>query len=416
MKSNYIKFIFILAIVVLFAYGFSASLASERLDNIAYIICLGIDKGDNAKIKLSAQFTNVSGLLESSSSSESINVLYSSESDSLYGALNKLNSMISKELSLSHCEVVVFSEDFAKEGISTELYSLMNNEDLRSSAHLVVSSCSASEYIENSKPDFEKLITKYFDSFSLASKYTGSYSNITIGEFYNNMYSRTCDSIAIYGDLLEQEVKTTTSKTDGQSSDSSSSSNSGGNSGEGKSQDKTTLSENIGIAVFDEDVFRGKLSALETVCHLLIQNDLSSCVLSVPTEDSESKITDILVIPSKTTKINVKIKDQMPHISISTKLDADVLTIDKNSDYTNSDAYNKLSNSAEKYLKEEIIKYLNKTKEFGTDIDNFGSKALCNFLTTPEWKNFNWLEKYKDAEFDVNVDINVNSSLLITRT
>ena len=33
-----------------------------------------------------------------------------------------------------------------------------------------------------------------------------------------------------------------------------------------------------------------------------------------------------------------------------------------------------------------------------------------------EWRDYNWEEKFKNAEFDVSVDVNVISSLLITKT
>ena len=43
-------------------------------------------------------------------------------------------------------------------------------------------------------------------------------------------------------------------------------------------------------------------------------------------------------------------------------------------------------------------------KEYDVDIDKFSLKAPAHFLTISEWENFNWDEKFKNTEFDVNVE------------
>lgn len=101
---------------VIFAIAFSSSYTSHNLSNLAYVLAIGVDVGENAKMKVSAQFTSSDAFSPNSSSSdESSNiVLVSSESDSIYSCLNLINTYIGKEINLSHCNVVVFSEEFAK--------------------------------------------------------------------------------------------------------------------------------------------------------------------------------------------------------------------------------------------------------------------------------------------------------------
>ena len=61
--------------------------------------------------------------------------------------------------------------------------------------------------------------------------------------------------------------------------------------------------------------------------------------------------------------------------------------------------------------------YLNKiSKQYKTDIDNFGIKAVSKFSTISDWKNYNWLDNFENAVFNINIDVNVVSSLLITKT
>ena len=52
-----------------------------------------------------------------------------------------------------------------------------------------------------SNPNIEKLTTQYYETFAITGKFTGYFSNITIGDFYNNLSSKYCDPTAILGGL-----------------------------------------------------------------------------------------------------------------------------------------------------------------------------------------------------------------------
>ena len=76
-----------------------------------------------------------------------------------------------------------------------------------------------------------------------------------------------------------------------------------------------------------------------------------------------------------------------------------------------------ISNSCNRYLESMFLDYLYKTsKDFKSDINGFGNFAAKNFITTNEYNNYNWLESYKDAFFDVQVTTSVKSGMLISET
>lgn len=118
MSKISVSIIAFLILLVIFANGFSAAYTSRKLGNIAYVLALGIDVGENAKMKISAQFTKSTSFSPSSGSSEESSsniVLVSGEAESIFSALNLLNSYIGKEINLSHCSLFIFSEEFAKQ-------------------------------------------------------------------------------------------------------------------------------------------------------------------------------------------------------------------------------------------------------------------------------------------------------------
>ena len=118
MSKNFITIIVFSILLVIFINGFSASYTSRKIGNLAYVLALGIDVGEKAKLKVSAQFTKSASVSPGSgTSAEDIDniVLISGEADSIFSAINLLNSYIGKEINLSHCSLIIFSEEFAKQ-------------------------------------------------------------------------------------------------------------------------------------------------------------------------------------------------------------------------------------------------------------------------------------------------------------
>ena len=432
-SKNAINIIAFLVLLAIFIGAFSSSYTSHNLTNLAYVLALGIDIGENAQIKLTAQFTRSDSFLPSrNSSDESSNIiLISGEADSIYGCLNFLNSYVGKEINLAHCGAVIFSEDFAKNGISSQIYSLLNNEEFRPTTNLIISTCPAYKYLSNVQPNLEKITTNYYATYEITNKFTGYFSNTTVGEFFNTLSGDLCDGTATLGGLnasarKEQEessVSESSSKDSSQYISSEKDKNvvtnpedliAGSSSIQGKRG-----TENIGIAVFDNDKLCGKLTATEAICHLLIQNNLDSFIASVdnPYNANAKDKIELNIIPNKNSKFTVNIDDGKPNIYIDIDVQASILTLEKDIKYDQTDTLEKFSVVTKDYLENQFNNYFNKvSKDYGTDIDCFSSKALSHFATKKDWENYNWDKKFSSAQFHTNVHVNVVSSQMITKT
>lgn len=174
-------------------------------------------------------------------------------------------------------------------------------------------------------------------------------------------------------------------------------------------------SELIGASVFKSDRLIGELSAKETLCYNLIQNDVDSFNISIPNPENEKESIDLYLYTKSKPKINVKLINGSPYISVKLKLEAKILSLDENSNYITELRLNDISNSANQYITNLISDYLYKTsKEYESDINQFGKYTLKLFSTTNDFENYNWLENYKNSFFDVNIDTNVQSALLLS--
>lgn len=407
-----IRNIFIATVIIILVLAFSSSYTSFSIDNLAFVIAIGIDKGDNdGNLKVSFQIAKPSSISETGSAQGETSIINTVETSSIYSAINLMNSYIGKEINLSHCKLIVFSEEVAAAGISDSVYTLINNVQIRPSTNIVVSKTDAKYYIENSKPSIEALPTKYYEIFPNSSKYTGYTSNATIADFFNGLTCTSCEPYAILGGTIDANVDNLKEYS---ASDPL-------NSGNIKSNE-TSISgkrgaENIGLAVFKDDKLVGELNAMETICFSILRDNVNGFLLTIKDPKDEESYIDLYVFPNDGVKQKVELINDTPYINIDCKFNARIYSMKNDSDYLDTAVLNELSISASKYLELQISNYLYKTaKDFKSDISGFGKSVLSKFATSQELERYNWAENFQHSFFTVNCDINVKSGFLLTET
>ena len=203
-KKN-IRVISIFILLIVISLAFFSSYDSSKIDNLAFVIAIAIDRGSKDNLQISFQIAKPSSMSESSSSKGSTSTINTVETNSIASGINLMNSYIEKQLNFSHCKLVVFSEAVAADGISDEIYVLMNNMQVRPTTNIVVSKTDAKYYIENSSTNLEILPTKYYEVFPNSSKYTGYSSNARLGDFFNALKSSTTEPSAILGGIINSD-------------------------------------------------------------------------------------------------------------------------------------------------------------------------------------------------------------------
>lgn len=398
--------IFIVFILLVNLYAFSASYTYDNIDNLAYVIAIGIDVSTNNNLKVSFQFTDTSSYTSDSSSDSNSTIINTVEAPSIESSINLLNSYVGKNVNLAHCKVVVFSEEIAKEGLSNYIYSLINDSQIRPTSNIVISKCEASYYLKNSISESEKVITKYYDVFPNSSDYTGYISNVTLGEFFNQITDKYQSPVAILGGVNAKTSDIIPGNEDASTI---------------RANNSTVIgergTENLGLAVFKSDKLVGELTALESLCHSILDNEVNTFLISIPNPRDNTKNIDLSSSEYKKTSINVDVSNGSPYISINVFLNAKVLSIDTGTDYLDNAYLDEISNSTNNYLAARMSDYLYKTStNFKTCVDNFDKYAVTHFLTNNDWEAYDWVNSYTDAFFDVTVHTNVNSSMLLTES
>lgn len=400
------KKIFIITILLVFLVAFNSSYSSLNIDNLGFVVALGIDVSDTKEIKVTFQFVQPPSTTEGSNQESKI-VVDSVDANSISNAINIMNTYFARKLDLSHCRIIVFSEEIAKYGISNYIYTLMNDVQVRPSANIIISKCNADYYIKSSDPSLETSITRYYDIFPSSSKYTGYLTNATIGDFFNSLICNYCEPYSILGGVSSANNGSSQTADINDSDVKSGSSPISGTKG----------TENIGMAVFSHDKLVGELNAIETVCFNILKRDVDSFLVSVPDPNNENSNIDIYVTPSSKSKIDVKIVNGSPYIKINYSFDAKIYSITENSSFLNESSLSKISTSCNNYLNSVLTEYLYKTsQEFKSDINALGKYVISDFATNQDFENYDWKNNYINSTFDVTINTDIDSGVLLTKT
>ena len=172
----------------------------------------------------------------------------------------------------------------------------------------------------------------------------------------------------------------------------------------------------MGIAVFANDKLVGELNGIESLCHLLVVDKLKNATISSPNPFNLDSSISLYITASKAPKVSVDLINGTPYVKCNISINANILSLDKDLDYSNENNLKLIEEYANSYLEQKIASYFYKTaKDFNSDIANLGNFVIKNYATWEDWINSDWLYNYENSFFEVNVDTSVQSGQLFTK-
>lgn len=172
----------------------------------------------------------------------------------------------------------------------------------------------------------------------------------------------------------------------------------------------------MGLAVFSGDKLVGELDNIETLCYMIITNNLQNATITIQNPYNYSNSISLHIWLNKDTKNSVKIINDYPYITSKVSVNGYVLSLDDSLDLSKEETLETLNTAVSSYLEYCINNYLYKTsKALHADINDFGLHVLHKYLTDDEWTASDWLGNYQNAFFDVNVNSNIVSGYLFNK-
>ena len=269
MFDKLFKKILIACIIISLIFSFNSYTNSgSNLDDQSYVMAIGIDVGDTSDYKISLQLSTLEssategsmksdksssgggGEQESSSSGSTSEetskyIIYTVDSNSIDNAINIADAYLNKNIDLSHCKILLISEDVAKNGISSLVNSITNKVKIRPDCNIIISQVPQNEFENKDEVKFESLLSKYYDVTANIETGRGYSELIHLNDFYLNLNDDTIQPVATLGITSNANNNTLENQTVNNSLDFQSRSF--------VSNQEDTVVETIGLAVFNED-------------------------------------------------------------------------------------------------------------------------------------------------------------------
>ena len=414
-------------VLLIFCLLLSSCYDNREPNDIAYATAIGIDKGKDKNYNITIQYAkpyNISGG-ENGGSGKDIMSSITVEAPDIYSGIGLGNHIISKSFDLSHLRLFVFSKDIAKEGIFDFIETISRSKEIRPNVFTAVADGKASEYLSKASPSVDINPAKYYQLIYGKNDYRAipqSYSQDLY--FYINLPEK--NSVLPLAAVPENAQ----SKEKGEGAEES-----GEKEKPNSEHDKATEEKDIyeytvhnykagevevysnsnsevsGGAVFKGDKMVGELGLIDAQIYNMLTEDVSRNYISFKTDKSDRLVTVLL---DKEDRAKISYNKSAHTSKVSLRLGADFVSLPD--DYIAEKDIEHFEAFAEAGIKRKIEKFIKKTQNvFDSDIVGFGLFAKSKFLTREEFEKYDWEEKYRTMDVDVEIELNVRRTGLTQR-
>lgn len=377
------KKIFLIIFLCLFLSGCGNY---AELDKLAIVTGVAIDKKGN-DYEISYLVANSPKGQTSSKEGEAKTTVYSGTGKTIPDAAMVIEQKSPKKIYLGHVNVVIISEDIAKDGFFKVADWLFRNPETRKQFYLLqAKNDKAKDIIKIISPlesfpsqSIATLLESNRDSKSAST--TTTYNNF-VGYVLEEGADPILPTITIHGNIKK-----------------------------GSEQSNIETTEPIAyltlgpLAIFKEDKLVGYATTKESELINLIQNKIKEIKFSLTFKN------DALSIDSYNLKTKLSIEDES-HITLTITGNGNIYNINSNIDISNPKEIKKIENLWNKSLQKSLKKLIRKMQDkYHADIFGFGNKI---YSTYP--KKWNQLKKDWNNKYFKEVKVKIKSNLKIPDT
>ena len=389
---------------------FSGCNGAKELDQRGNSVVIGLDKAEEeGMLRVSYQFS-IPQMEGGKSDAAKSTVIITNTASSFAETRNLLNSEISLQPSVAHTRVILIGEELARTGLEKAMSALMRYREFRGSLFIAVTRGTAQNVLEKNKPIFVTSITKYYEEMFATGEDTGYFLGTSLHQYYVRLKSHSGQPyMALVGINSDSgEGKISTEKVPG------------GKSGGFKAGDIPRSGGNslefAGTALFSGDKMVGTLSTTETRMLAMLLGRYTHGFLNVEDPlDPKSSANINLRLGSKP-DLKVELVEERPVIHVRILLEGDISSIGSGINYEEEDYLRLLEAQINKVYQQEMLNLIKRTQELNSDAAGFGYYLRPAFQSNKEYEDYQWNNKYGQAEVFVEVKTKIRRTGLMLRT
>ena len=356
----------------------------KELNDLAITSAIGIDKSDDG-YKVTAQVVNTQkeGTDNNSSSDPKI-IIYEHTSKTVQVAVRYMVLESPKRLYPNHMQVIIISEDVAKDGILESLDLFFRDSELQKNFYvLIAKDVSANQILKTLTPADSIVSSNIKKSLESDSSYLGITELVTYDELINT-YLNPNKEISLPSVTLKGKMKGSDKIDNIEQSDSST---------------KVVLSQ---MAIFKDDKMIGYLDDKQSIALSFIKGKINNTIIKYKCNGG------YVVVETTNSKSSINV-DNKGNFRIKISGDAAINEVSCDINLENDNSISKINKQVNKEIKKNVnntIKYVK--NNYNSDIFNFLDILYKNQYSLYKKISNDWYkDKFKDSKIDIDVDIKV---------
>lgn len=367
----------LISVILILSTLLSGCQKYREVENLAYVIVLGVDLLDNGDIQIAALIPKITG--EPSSDSEgapdSGHRVYAAAEKTFDAALERLRWVVPRNVDLSQVKLIVLSERLARSGQFMSIaYSMMDTYHLYTAARLAVCAGDTLKFIQSETgllgsriaTDLEAMFDHYANHAFIP--------DVQFADVFYKSVSIYSDPLAIYSTSgPAEEVEAAAALIAPQTNDR-----------EGDVQPQ--INRFLGSCVFKKSVMVGTLSAEETLFCKLLRGKPQSfpLLLGIETLYLSMAMPPMIEVDTDSDPVQIRIDLQLSLQTRSERVDTDVIRA---------------------LLTNQMLAAIDRCKRMGVEPFQFAEVAARNFLSIGDWLAYDWSARFPDSEIELNIEI-----------
>lgn len=402
---------------------------AHETDNLAYVVAIGVDKGENNKLIVTYQIAiprQITGV-GSSSGSDSDSGSGSGSGGSMKSftnmtisafsiaeTRNELKSTMGLTPVLYHAKMLIFGESLAKSGVGDVLGPLSRFREYRGTMYVAVAKGSAQEFLEKNEPSITGSTAKYYE-IMMQSATSGYYLSTSLHNFYLDMKHRGSDAYAVYvGANPKAKAKKLPPDTKERPEGYKDVPQLAGEI----SRIGGDAAEFIGTAIFAGDKMVGLLDSRQTRLVSLFLNRVESSYITIDDihPAAEKKAVSLRFRASGPPEVKTEIVEGKPIVHIHLKLEGELTSVASGINYEAPQYQEQLESKLSQLFTQDLRGLIFHLQKCNSDVLGIGDYFLPEFTTLPEFIKFNWKEQFKTAQIDSDVQFEIRRNGLMWKT
>ncbi|MGJ7909674.1 Ger(x)C family spore germination protein [Neobacillus sp. LXY-1] len=349
----------------------------QEINDIAFVVATGVDKGDRHNYRFSVQIPLPSSLGGSGSSGggggtsgEGPFFVAQGTGGNLREGMEDIQIRLSRKLYFAHRRVLIIGEDLAKQGITETLNAVFIQPQSRISTFIVISKGDAVKML-NTQPRMEQFSGEAIREMAKAS------TNTTVKDALQDLNRPGKDTII----PVIENTGTLKKEKNG----------------------KEILMSSFGVFKGDKMLFLTNKNESQGILWLL--EKMAKKTYSFPVDENQ-EIT--LQIIDSSVKTNFQSVHDRPVFDLTIKLNGTLLENEPNLRIEDPSTYHLITKKMEKQIKDDIDSIISHTHSQGVDPFGFGWYLYRNHNI--QWENKwqkNWGKILSDLKVNVKVDADI---------